>query len=109
MGSIPPEMSLDYRPTSTTAATAAATAESSFPGTISKLIAQVTTMGHVSERMLKLDDYVNRLEDEMRKIEAFKRELPLCMLLLSDGPSFTNFMLINKFLPSLMCIQFSNA
>jgi hypothetical protein len=25
------------------------------------------------------------LEDERRKIEAFKRELPLCMVLVTDG------------------------
>lgn len=33
----------------------------------------------------KLDGYVKRLEDEMRKIEVFKRELPLCMIILKDG------------------------
>ncbi|KAL2461367.1 Homeodomain-like superfamily protein [Abeliophyllum distichum] len=38
------------------------------------------------ERLSKLDDYVNRLQDEMKKIDAFKRKLPLCMLpLTNDG------------------------
>eukprot|EP00250_Pteridium_aquilinum_P033167 c5270_g1_i1 orf=177-1694(-) len=36
------------------------------------------------ERMLKLEYYLKSLEDERKKIEAFKRELPLCMQLLSD-------------------------
>ncbi|KAL6554557.1 hypothetical protein OROHE_007580 [Orobanche hederae] len=40
--------------------------------------------GGVSEKILKLEDCANRLQDEMRKINAFKRELPLYMLLLSE-------------------------
>ncbi|KAL6565070.1 hypothetical protein OROMI_016520 [Orobanche minor] len=40
--------------------------------------------GGVSEKILKLEDCTNRLRDEMSKINAFKRELPLCMLLLSE-------------------------
>ncbi|OVA10502.1 SANT/Myb domain [Macleaya cordata] len=42
-------------------------------------------IGNVSERLSKLDDYIMRLEEEMKKIDAFKRELPLCMLLLNDS------------------------
>ncbi|RWW33606.1 hypothetical protein GW17_00001687 [Ensete ventricosum] len=33
----------------------------------------------------KLEESVKSLEEERRKIDAFKRELPLCMLLLTDG------------------------
>ena len=39
----------------------------------------------VSKKVSKLDGFVKGLEDEMRKIDAFKRELPLCMFLLNDG------------------------
>lgn len=39
----------------------------------------------MSEKISKLDNYVNRLQEEMKKIDAFKRELPLCMLLLNDA------------------------
>lgn len=85
MGSIPPELSLDYRHALASAATDVARHENSFPKTITKFIAEVSMMSHVSEKFSKLDDYVKRLEDEMRKIDAFKRELPLCMLLLSDA------------------------
>lgn len=37
------------------------------------------------ERMRRLDEYLKGLEDERRKIEAFKRELPYCMHLLNDA------------------------
>lgn len=39
----------------------------------------------MSEKISKLDEYVTRLQDEMKKIYGFKRELPLCMLLLNDA------------------------
>jgi hypothetical protein len=35
--------------------------------------------------MRKLEEYLQSLEDERRKIEAFKRELPLCMQLLDES------------------------
>lgn len=55
------------------------------PATISEFIAEISSIRDISEKLSKLDDYVNRLEDEMKKIDAFKRELPLCILLLNDG------------------------
>ncbi|KAL6963954.1 hypothetical protein U1Q18_034960 [Sarracenia purpurea var. burkii] len=72
MGSIPPELSLDVRPTYV-------------PKTIIQFLGELTAIGCVSEKLLRLDDFVKRLEEEMRKIDAFKRELPLCMLLLNDA------------------------
>uniref|UniRef100_A0A803MQ75 HHO5-like N-terminal domain-containing protein n=1 Tax=Chenopodium quinoa TaxID=63459 RepID=A0A803MQ75_CHEQI len=33
----------------------------------------------------KLEEYLNRLEEERHKIDAFKRELPLCMQLLTNA------------------------
>jgi hypothetical protein len=36
-------------------------------------------------KVLKVDGFIKDLEEEKRKIDAFKRELPLCMLLLNDG------------------------
>ena len=83
MGSVPPELSLDFRPT---AVTAAATTSCGFvPKTINDLLREVSMIGDVTEKALKLDGFVKGLEDEMRKIDAFKRELPLCMLLLNDA------------------------
>ncbi|PSS26084.1 Myb family transcription factor EFM like [Actinidia chinensis var. chinensis] len=72
MGSIPPELSLDIRPTFV-------------PKTISCFLGEITTIGKISERMFRIDDFVKRLEDEMRKIDGFKRELPLSMMLLNDA------------------------
>lgn len=37
------------------------------------------------ERTHRLEDYLKALEDERKKIEAFKRELPFCMQLLHDA------------------------
>ncbi|POO03062.1 GARP transcription factor [Trema orientale] len=72
MGSIPSELSLDFR-------------ASFVPKTIHDFLKEVSSIGNVPERASKLDDFVRRLEDEMKKIDAFKRELPLCMILLNDA------------------------
>lgn len=78
MGSLPPELSLDITATFV-------------PKTIGDFLREVSAIGNASERASKLDDFGKRLEDEMRKIDAFKRELPLCMLLLNDGSSSISF------------------
>lgn len=36
-------------------------------------------------KLSEIDGYVGKLEEERRKIEVFKRELPLCMILLTKG------------------------
>ncbi|KAG2705486.1 hypothetical protein I3843_05G049000 [Carya illinoinensis] len=72
MGSVPPELSLDFRPTFV-------------PKSISDFLGEVSRIGDVSEKASKLEDFVKRLEEELRKIDAFKRELPLCMTLLNDA------------------------
>ncbi|XP_022746494.1 transcription factor HHO6-like isoform X2 [Durio zibethinus] len=72
MGSVPPELSLDFRPTFV-------------PKTISNFLKEVSLIGNVSDKVSKLDAFVEGLEEEMRKIDAFKRELPLCMQLLNDA------------------------
>lgn len=41
-------------------------------------------MGDETDRQ-ELQEYLRGLEEERRKVEAFKRELPLCMQLLTDG------------------------
>ncbi|KAK8561297.1 hypothetical protein V6N13_149529 [Hibiscus sabdariffa] len=72
MGSVPSELSLDFRP-------------KFVPKTISNFLKEVSLIGTVSEKVSKLESFVKELEEEMRKIDAFKRELPLCMLLLNDA------------------------
>lgn len=73
MGSVPPELSLDFRPANFV------------PKTITDFLREVSMIGNVSEKLSKLDSFLKGLEDELRKIDAFKRELPLCMLLLNDA------------------------
>ncbi|CAI9764399.1 unnamed protein product [Fraxinus pennsylvanica] len=76
--SIPPELlGLNCRLLSAT--------KTYIPKTISDFLAEVSMISDTSERVLKLDDYVKGLQDEMKKIDAFKRVLPLCMLLLKDA------------------------
>ena len=38
-----------------------------------------------TSKLLELEHYVESLEAERKKIEAFKRELPFCMTLLTSG------------------------
>jgi len=55
------------------------------PKPISLFFADVSGNRDKTDKVATLDGFVQRLEDELRKVEAFKRELPLCMLLLNDG------------------------
>ncbi|KAJ4830095.1 hypothetical protein Tsubulata_017778 [Turnera subulata] len=72
MGSVPGELSLDFRPTFV-------------PKTISDFLKEVSLIADVSEKASRVNSFVDGLEEEMKKIDAFKRELPLCMLLLNDA------------------------
>lgn len=63
-------MSLNIRPTF------------NIPKTMSDLLGDICD---VSEKIDKLDDFIKRLEDEMLKIDAFKRQLPLTVLLINDA------------------------
>lgn len=55
------------------------------PVNISEFLTELSMITDVSERAIKIDDYVLHLQEELHKVHAFKRELPLCMLLLNDG------------------------
>ncbi|CAN4107658.1 unnamed protein product [Withania somnifera] len=72
MGSIPPELSLDCR-------------GSFVPASVTDFLRQVSLIRNVSDKLTQIDDYITRLEEEMRKIDAFKRELPLSVLLVKDA------------------------
>ncbi|XP_054778936.1 transcription factor HHO5-like isoform X2 [Prosopis cineraria] len=73
MGSLPPpQLSLDLRPTFV-------------PKTITDFLYEVSAIANAPDKLSRLDDFVKRLEEETRKIDAFRRELPLCMLLLNDA------------------------
>lgn len=54
-------------------------------------------VGDQADQTQKLEEILLRLEEERLKIDAFKRELPLCMQLLSNGTSdFSIYVKINK-------------
>ncbi|KAL5705089.1 hypothetical protein ACHQM5_023434 [Ranunculus cassubicifolius] len=55
------------------------------PPSINLFLREVERIGNVSEKLDKVDGYVRCLEAEIKKIEGFKKELPLCMLLLNDA------------------------
>ncbi|OIT33326.1 PREDICTED: myb family transcription factor EFM-like isoform X2 [Nicotiana attenuata] len=55
------------------------------PKTISDVLTEVSAIDDISKKLTKLNHFVLSLEEELKKIEAFKRELPLCMVLLKDA------------------------
>ncbi len=64
------------------------TASSSYTNatnTVNGLKSSLSFVGDHLERIRKIEEYLQALEDERRKIEAFKRELPLCMQLLEES------------------------
>lgn len=54
------------------------------PKTIADFLQEVSVTED-GKKLAKLDEYVSELEKEMKKINVFKRELPVCMLLLGDA------------------------
>ncbi|KAK7319828.1 hypothetical protein RJT34_04556 [Clitoria ternatea] len=75
MGSVPAEeLSLDLRPTF-------------IPKTITDFLSHLSSIPSNPDKLSRLHDFLSRLEDELSKIHAFKRELPLSMLLLNDAIS----------------------
>ncbi|XP_047341951.1 transcription factor HHO5-like [Impatiens glandulifera] len=55
------------------------------PRTIQEILSDLSTIPDVSDRASKLDDFINRLEEEMKKIYVFKRELPISIVLMKDA------------------------
>ncbi|KAI3804980.1 hypothetical protein L1987_26920 [Smallanthus sonchifolius] len=55
------------------------------PKIITRFLGEMAGIGGESEKILNLEDLVIRLESEVMKIDAFKRELPLCMILMNDA------------------------
>ncbi|XP_047321922.1 transcription factor HHO6-like [Impatiens glandulifera] len=58
---------------------------STIPKTINQFLDHLSLIGDVSERLSKLDDFRNKLEEERTKIDPFKRDLPLSLLLINDA------------------------
>ncbi|KAI9098926.1 hypothetical protein K1719_024693 [Acacia pycnantha] len=68
MGSVPPELSLDLRPTFV-------------PKTISDFLHEVSAIGNAADKLSRFDEFLKRLEEEMMKIDVFK---PPCFLMVSS-------------------------
>ncbi|GAU17394.1 hypothetical protein TSUD_232700 [Trifolium subterraneum] len=58
----------------------------SVPKTVSHFLNDVVSQTkNSSQKLSNLDDLVHRLEEETNKVLAFKRELPLCVILLNNA------------------------
>ncbi|KAG6424663.1 hypothetical protein SASPL_115083 [Salvia splendens] len=69
------------------------------PKSISDVLSQVSRIDDWSIKSSKLDFHIQLLEEELRKVDAFKRELPYCMKLLQDG----NFLSVRS--PSIETVR----
>ncbi|KAF8085344.1 hypothetical protein N665_0671s0022 [Sinapis alba] len=52
---------------------------------LSQFLDQVSMIKDNHSKLSEIDGYVGKLEEERKKIDVFKRELPLCMLLLNEA------------------------
>lgn len=57
----------------------------SLPKPLSQFLDEVSRIKDNHSKLSEIDGYVGKLEEERKKIDVFKRELPLCMLLLNEG------------------------
>lgn len=73
MGSGLPDMELNLKPYASK--------------TINGFLKETMEVGELGGKTTKLEGFIRDLEVERRKIEVFKRELPLSMHLLSDSNS----------------------
>ena len=52
---------------------------------LSQFLNDVSKIKDNHSKLFEIDGYVGKLEEERKKIDVFKRELPLCMLLMNEG------------------------
>ncbi|KAF8098958.1 hypothetical protein N665_0255s0034 [Sinapis alba] len=52
---------------------------------LSQFLHEVSKIKDDDSKLCEIDGYVGKLEEERKKIDVFKRELPLCMLLLNEA------------------------
>ncbi|KAL6324460.1 hypothetical protein AAG906_013272 [Vitis piasezkii] len=58
------------------------------PPSITHFLNHLSRIRDISKRLAELNDYVSKLEQEMRKLDALKRNPQRCMLLLKDAVEF---------------------
>jgi hypothetical protein len=89
MDSSPSDLTLDYTPNGNAGGGAAAasgysiTSPKQAPPPLVDHHHQLITAEQTTTQ--RLQEFLSRLDDERLKIDAFKRELPLCMQLLNQG------------------------
>lgn len=81
MDSSPSDLTLDYTPNGNGTAAAAA----GYPKQASPVVDHHHHLSAEQATTQKLQEFLARLDDERLKIDAFKRELPLCMQLLNQA------------------------
>lgn len=52
---------------------------------ISDFLADLSMINDASKKLTKLNDYIDELEVELKKIDGLNCELPLCILLMNEG------------------------
>ncbi|KFK30344.1 hypothetical protein AALP_AA7G249300 [Arabis alpina] len=52
---------------------------------LSQFLDEVSRIQDNHSKLFEIDGYVEKLEEEKKKIDVFKRELPLCMLLITEA------------------------
>lgn len=57
----------------------------SLPKPLSQFLDEVSRIKDNHSKLSEIDGYVGKLEEERKKIDVFKRELPYCMLLITEG------------------------
>ncbi|GMN57569.1 hypothetical protein TIFTF001_026673 [Ficus carica] len=55
------------------------------PKTIANLFSDLAKVDDVQKKLSVLDDYLKKYEEELARVEPFRRDLPQCMLLLMDA------------------------
>ncbi|CAF2133406.1 hypothetical protein YC2023_032947 [Brassica napus] len=52
---------------------------------LSQFLNDVSKIRDNHSKLFEIDEYVGKLEEERKKIDVFKRELPICMLLMNEA------------------------
>lgn len=55
------------------------------PGTIADFLKELLSIPDPGDRASEIDVFLTRLQEELRKINGFKYELPLCVILMNEG------------------------
>lgn len=102
----PPELSLDCKPHSYSMLLKSFVSDNQVAAPTTTTTTSTNTQDHQQQHSSQnqLEDLLSRLEAERLKIDAFKRELPLCMQLLTNG-NFQFLHLLNQYNIQILLIR----